>query len=61
MWIWGAIDADTKLVPSSLVDERPTQDSYVFLADLKSRFCTGTRIHLTTDAFASYPGLLWMP
>jgi IS1 family transposase len=37
VWMWVAIDADTKLVPSWLVRERTTEDCYTFLRDLRSQ------------------------
>ncbi len=53
VWIWAAIDADTKLVPTWLVGERTMTDAYSFLADLRGRL-RNTRIQLTTDGLAHY-------
>jgi hypothetical protein len=53
--MWVAIDADTKLIPSSLVGERTTTDCFAFMADLRDRMLPGPRIQLTTDGFGSYP------
>lgn len=53
VWIWTAIDADTKLVPTWLVGERTVHDAYVFLSDLKGRL-KDTRIQLTTDGLRAY-------
>src|SRR6202043_379588 len=35
VWTWVALDADTKLVPSWLVGERPANDGWLFMMDLK--------------------------
>jgi IS1 family transposase len=53
VWTWTAIDAETKLVPSWLVDERTARDCYTFLYDLRSRLRPG-RIQITTDGLQSY-------
>jgi len=55
VWTWGAIDADTKLVPTWLVGDRTTEDCFVFLRDLHSRLLPAQRIQLMTDGFGSYP------
>jgi IS1 family transposase len=54
VWCWVAIDAESKLVPSWLLDERKTADCVAFLDDLRGwlRY----RIQLSTDAHASYKG-----
>lgn len=54
VWTWTAIDAETKLVPSWLVDERSLADCYTFLADLRDRMTPGNRIPLTTDGLGHY-------
>lgn len=55
VWMWTAIDADTKLIPSWLVGDRSTEDCYAFMRDLKSRIKLGNRIQLSTDGLGIYP------
>ncbi|MFZ2051294.1 MAG: IS1 family transposase [Solirubrobacteraceae bacterium] len=54
VWVWVAIDAESKLVPSWLLGERKTADCVAFLDDLRERL--RYRIQLSTDAHASYKG-----
>jgi len=56
VWTWTAICADTKLVPSWLVGERTTRDCWVFISDIKDR--VRGRIQLSTDAHATYRGVV---
>src|SRR5260370_2643389 len=49
-WVFVAIDAETKLVPSFTVGKRTRETTYRFLTDLKSRL-TEERFQLTTDGF----------
>ncbi len=54
VWLWTAIDAQTKLVPSWLVGERTVADCYTFMADFKTRVKPGHRIQITTDGLGAY-------
>jgi len=52
VWTHTALCADTKLVPSWLVGERTVEDSWTFMADLKSRL--RNRVQLTTDGYPAH-------
>jgi IS1 family transposase len=52
VWVWVAIDADTKLVPSWLASDRSTAAALDFMHDLASRM--RGRIQLTTDGLPQY-------
>jgi IS1 family transposase len=52
VWTWGALCADTKLVPSWLVGERTVNDAWALMRDLKGRLTS--RVQLTTDGHQSY-------
>ena len=52
MWIWVALDADTKLVPLWLVGLRTANYAYQFISDLKRRLAN--RVQLTTDGYRVY-------
>ena len=52
IWMWTAICADTKLVPSWLVGSRDADAAQMFMRDLASRI-TG-RIQLTSDGHRPY-------
>ena len=54
VYTWVAIDADTKLVPSFMVGKRDTEYATAFIADLKLRLRTKTRVQLTTDGHKPY-------
>jgi len=56
VWTWTAICADTKLVPSWLVGERTMRDCWTFISDIKQR--VRGRIQLSTDAHATYRGVV---
>jgi IS1 family transposase len=51
-WVYIAIDADTKLIPSFLVGKRSSENTQVFIRDLYRRL--DGHIQLTTDAFIFY-------
>ncbi len=51
-WIYVAIDAETKLIPSFLVGKRLRPDTAAFLWDLYSRLAN--RVQLTTDGLHHY-------
>jgi IS1 family transposase len=52
VWLWVAIDADTKLVPSFMLGNRDGRSAKVFIDDLKSRL--SSRVQLTSDGHKSY-------
>lgn len=51
-WVFVAIDADTKLVPSYLVGKRTAEDTGKFINDLKARL--SKRVQLSTDGLSVY-------
>jgi transposase-like protein/IS1 family transposase len=53
-WVFVAIDAETKLIPSFAVGKRDTRTTYNFLLDLQSRLIEEKRFQLTTDGFHPY-------
>lgn len=54
LWVFAALDADTKLVISYLVGARNSENAYAFMEDLAVR--VRGRIQLTTDSWVSYIG-----
>lgn len=54
LWVFAAMDADSKLVISYLVGARDTENTYAFIGDLAQR--VKNRIQLTTDGWAAYTG-----
>jgi IS1 family transposase len=52
LWLWVAIDADTKLVPCVRLGARTASDANEFMDDLASRLTH--RVQLTTDGFRPY-------
>ncbi len=51
-WVWTAICAETKLVPSWLVGTRDTECAIRFIGDLASRLAH--RVQLTSDGYRPY-------
>jgi transposase-like protein/IS1 family transposase len=51
-WVYVAIDADTKLVPSFRIGKRVRPDTWAFLWDLHKRLAN--RVQLTTDGLNHY-------
>lgn len=51
-WVFVAIDADTKLIPSFTLGKRTTETTDAFIGDLRSRLVN--RVQLTTDGFKFY-------
>jgi IS1 family transposase len=49
-WVYVALDADTKLIPSYFVGKRSSENTQVFMRDVWQRIADH-RIQLTTDAF----------
>ena len=52
VWTWVAIDAETKLVPSWCVGDRPSETGIMLMDDLRSRLVN--RVQLTTDGHRAY-------
>jgi len=52
IWLWVAIDADTKIVPSFMVGSRNAGDAETFMLDLASRL--RHRVQLTSDGHRPY-------
>jgi IS1 family transposase len=51
-WLWVAIDAETKIVPSWLLGDRSAESARDFIADLAGRL--KSRIQLTSDGLRVY-------
>lgn len=51
-WIFIAIDAETKIVPTYVVGKRTAQNAYDFIQDVQSRIIG--HFQLTTDSFNGY-------
>jgi IS1 family transposase len=56
VWVWIAMDADTKLIISWLVGERNENFAHAFMKDLASRLKGETQI--TTDGYSHYTGAI---
>ena len=52
MWLWVAIDADTKIVPCVMLGSRNASDAHAFISDLASRL--RNRVQLTSDGHRPY-------
>jgi IS1 family transposase len=52
IWLWAAIDADTKLVPSFMLGNRDAQTAHAFVDDLASRLAS--RVQVTSDGLKCY-------
>ena len=52
IWLWVAIDADTKLVPCVMLGSRSAADAHDFVSDLASRL--RFRVQMTTDGHRPY-------
>ncbi len=52
VWVWAAIDADTKLIPSWLLGKRDADCATEFIQDLANRLAN--RVQLTTDGLKVY-------
>jgi IS1 family transposase len=55
-WVYVAIDADTKLIPSYLVGKRDSVSTDQFIGDLASRL--KNRVQISSDAYADYVGTI---
>lgn len=51
-WIWVALDADSKIIPSYIVGKRTADNAKAFLKDLSDRL--DNRVQLTSDPLRSY-------
>jgi IS1 family transposase len=52
IWLWSAVDADTKLVPGWVPGDRNAPTARAFLLDLASRL--SNRVQLTSDSHGAY-------
>lgn len=52
IWLWVAVDADTKLVPSWMLGQRDLRTGVAFVSDLASRLAN--RVQITTDGHRPY-------
>lgn len=52
IWLWVAIDADTKLVPCFMLGSRSAGDAHAFISDLAPRL--RHRVQMTTDGHRPY-------
>jgi len=52
VYVWLALDADTKLIPCWHVGSRTAKSAYAFIGDLADRLAS--RIQLTTDGYFAY-------
>jgi IS1 family transposase len=52
IWMWTAIDADTKLLVSWMIGNRDGETAAIFINDLKKRLAN--RVQLTTDGHKAY-------
>lgn len=52
IWLWSAVDADTKLVPSWMLGDRNASTARMFLLDLAGRL--NNRVQLTSDSHGAY-------
>lgn len=52
VWLWSAVDAETKLVPCWYVGPRDFEAASDFIADLESRLAN--RVQLTSDGYKLY-------
>ena len=52
VWLWIAMDAETKLVPSWLLGKRDAGYAFEFINDLKNRLAS--RVQLTSDGHRAY-------
>jgi IS1 family transposase len=52
VWLWVAMDADTKLVPCVMIGDRNGRTAHDFIADLASRL--RYRVQMTTDGHRPY-------
>lgn len=51
-WVWVALDADSKLIPTYLVGKRTADNAQAFIADLSNRL--DNRVQLSSDSLTLY-------
>jgi len=51
-WVWVALDADSKLIPSYLVGKRTADNAQAFIGDLSNRL--DNRVQLSSDSLTLY-------
>jgi len=51
-WVWVALDADSKLIPSFLVGKRSIQNAYAFIQDLSERL--DNCVQISSDSLKAY-------
>jgi IS1 family transposase len=56
VWVWVAVDADSKIVPAFAVGDRTQYMANCFIEDLAARL--SSRIQISTDALRVYPGAI---
>ena len=54
-YVFVALDAETKLVPTFTIGKRNAQTTMIFIQDLQQRLQENGRIQPTTDGFGAYP------
>jgi IS1 family transposase len=52
IWLWVAMDADTKVVPCVLLGDRSAEEAHAFVSDLASRL--SHRVQMTSDGYRPY-------
>src|ERR1035438_6729639 len=52
IWLWVAIDADTKIVPCWYLGDRGQKSAHTFMSDLAARLTN--RVQLTSDGHKAY-------
>jgi IS1 family transposase len=52
-WVFVALDADSKLIPSFLVGKRTASNAVAFIDDLSQRL--NNRVQLSSDSLTAYP------
>ena len=56
-YIFVVMDKDSKLIPCFKVGKRTQENTLALMSDLKAR--ANGRLHLTTDSYTSYPGVIF--
>lgn len=55
VWVWTALDAESKLLVSWVVGHRDVESARVLMRDLANRLAAKERVHITTDGLGAYP------
>lgn len=53
-YIYVAMDAESKFVPTFIVGKRTKENTFIFIEELKKRLHKGGKIQLTTDGYKPY-------